>query len=577
MADKASKKEQSGFNEVQTMFAMSVDDAYRVERVLARSAQCVTELVTIDGSGPFVRKRIPSDRAQRNMWAALSMCRCPYLPRVRATYEMPDQFIVVCDYVVGETLEQAVAQRGALQAAEAVRLVSNLCDAVSDLHAHGIIHCDISPSNVVVSRGEAHLIDLGIARMAADEGLHDAGSYGTWGFAAPEQYGFAKVDARSDVYALGRLLGFMLTGARPDDAGCDRAPLDRAAAPSGLRHVIERASAFEPSARYQTVEELARELRALGRGSERADGAETVGIGVRSDVGKGGSRTAAPTRTKGHGMRASRAKAIGAIVLAGAIVGAIALMSLLPSGGLEDLLPGGAVDEGQIAAGGDTLGGAGGEGAEAVVSQDGGSGLSGVSAADAADVLEVAESWWGIDDGFVVAVVGLKNTSDTQLVEFPRVSIVGRDADGRVLFTSSALWSAIRPGETLYESLPVSLAEESGALLSVVEFEPIDPGSSSVAPYAGGIPDFKVENATAIDRSGSVIVTGDVVAVDAEELGGDVSGAVVTAIVRDGSGAIVGGGSAGVEVSPSRPSAAFEILVNGERDYATVDVRTTFY
>lgn len=54
------------------MHAMSIDDAYRVERVLARGVGGVTELVTIEGSGPFVRKKIPRDQARRAVWSAVA-------------------------------------------------------------------------------------------------------------------------------------------------------------------------------------------------------------------------------------------------------------------------------------------------------------------------------------------------------------------------------------------------------------------------------------------------------------------------------------------------------------------------
>ena len=70
----------------QAMHAMSIDDAYHVERTLARGPSGVTELVSIDGNGPFVRKKIPSPLAQRNVWAALSACQSNRLPRVEATY-----------------------------------------------------------------------------------------------------------------------------------------------------------------------------------------------------------------------------------------------------------------------------------------------------------------------------------------------------------------------------------------------------------------------------------------------------------------------------------------------------------
>lgn len=97
----------------QAMHAMSIDDAYHVERTLARGPSGVTELVSIDGNGPFVRKKIPSPLAQRNVWAALSACQSNRLPRVEATYELPDRFVIVYDYVPGSTLAQIAEEKRA--------------------------------------------------------------------------------------------------------------------------------------------------------------------------------------------------------------------------------------------------------------------------------------------------------------------------------------------------------------------------------------------------------------------------------------------------------------------------------
>ena len=107
----------------QTAHAMGIDDTYRVERTLARGQGGVTELVSIDGIGPFVRKKIPSQLAQRNVWAALSACTNPRLPHVEATYELPDHFVVVYDYVSGRPLEHVVQQQGKLPERTATQLI----------------------------------------------------------------------------------------------------------------------------------------------------------------------------------------------------------------------------------------------------------------------------------------------------------------------------------------------------------------------------------------------------------------------------------------------------------------------
>lgn len=149
----------------QAMHAMSIDDAYHVERTLARGPSGVTELVSIDGNGPFVRKKIPSPLAQRNVWAVLSACQSNRLPRVEATYELPDRFVIVYDYVPGSTLAQIVEENGRLAPNVAVQLIDQICEAVQELHQHGVIHRDITPANIILARDGAHLIDFGIARI----------------------------------------------------------------------------------------------------------------------------------------------------------------------------------------------------------------------------------------------------------------------------------------------------------------------------------------------------------------------------------------------------------------------------
>ncbi len=240
---------------------MSIDDTYRVERVLARGETGVTELVTIDGAGPFVRKKMEAKPANRRVWAALGACESPRLPHVEASYELPDQFVVVYDFVPGETLESLVARRGALAANEAVQAARGICEACAELHAHGVIHRDITPTNVILSADGAHLIDLGIARMRVEGASKDTTSLGTWGYASPEQYGFAQTDARSDVYSIGRVLGYLLTGVRAGDDDFDAALANACQGEAAaLGRVVERACAFEPSARYQSAGEMAAAL-----------------------------------------------------------------------------------------------------------------------------------------------------------------------------------------------------------------------------------------------------------------------------------------------------------------------------
>ncbi len=241
----------------QTMRSMVRDDAYRVERVLADGPSGRTELVSLDGEGPLVRKRIPAALANAAAWAAAMELEEPLLPRIEELYRMPDQLVVVYEYVPGASVEELVATQGSLKPSQAVAVLRDVCHAVGALHARGVVHRDITPGNVIVAADGAHLVDLGIARQRSTTARRDTTTLGTWGFAAPEQYGFAQTDARSDVYSLGRLLGYMLTGVLPDAPSFDDALDDRLLVPASLARVVRTATAFEPSQRYQSAIQMA--------------------------------------------------------------------------------------------------------------------------------------------------------------------------------------------------------------------------------------------------------------------------------------------------------------------------------
>lgn len=103
-----------GPREGRVLHAMSIDDAYEVQRVLSSGPGGRTEVVAIDGFGPYLRKKIPSSLVDRRVWTALSECSSLRLPHVVATYETPDEFVVVCDFVPGDTLHEIVSARGRL-------------------------------------------------------------------------------------------------------------------------------------------------------------------------------------------------------------------------------------------------------------------------------------------------------------------------------------------------------------------------------------------------------------------------------------------------------------------------------
>lgn len=244
--------------DAQLMAALEKDEAYHVERVLASGEAGSTEVVSRPGAeylgeGPLVRKRVKRDVANVEVFSRLSSAAGKHLPHVVETYDLPDQVVIVREYVYGASLASCVAEAGRMGEIAAGHVVADVCDAVATLHERGIVHRDVSPRNAILSSRGAVLIDLGIARTYVEGAPRDTTRLGTWGFASPEQYGFAQTDGRSDVYSIGCLLGYMLTGVTPDAEGYAAALADSAVVRPELRRIVEKACSFEPSERYQSA------------------------------------------------------------------------------------------------------------------------------------------------------------------------------------------------------------------------------------------------------------------------------------------------------------------------------------
>lgn len=582
-----------GLNSEQVMHAMGIDDAYRVQRVLVRNANGVTELVTIEDAGPFVRKKMPLQSANRAVWAALAGSACPRLPQVAATYEMPDWFVVVYDYVPGESLANAVERAGALGAVIAAQVAQDVCEALSALHTLHVAHLDIAPANIILAADGAHLVDFGNARVlgsldaasagAADKAATGSGAAGasrpkgTWGFAAPEQY-FYKVDERSDIFAAGRLLGYMLTGIQPDDeniADFEAALLDEDRVPAALRVVVERASRFEPSARYQSVDELSLAIfRAL-----RGDGADTVADNAAADkdnaVQRDEGRRQSGPKQQVDGRRGSRPAQIALVVLACAT----ALMSLTVCA--KVLM--GRKGEDQQAAGqqatsqqvpGDVLGVSDSDGG---VQLDDDNGSNTVPArATASDIerayqsLKISESGWHVDsNGYVDYALTIQNTSEDLIVEYPEVIITGRAADGSVVFSKSQVMGVVYPG---YD-LTFACMTGDGTAPATVEFALGKPQDYQVSVGTGHPTEYKVLDQTARKGgAGKLAVSGEIEKTVEGDEWLDSQGVWLSVILRDDQGQIVYGWNGFVDSPGLGEQMPFSIEVYSVPDYATVEV-----
>ena len=137
-------------------------------------------------------------------------------------------------------------------------LFLQICFAVRELHEcinPPVIHRDLKPSNIIISPSGPQLIDFGIARLWHEDAECDTTHFGTRCYAPPEQFGFGQTSVRSDIYALGKVLFFCLTGRQPPNA-IDVSSCEEAGVAHSIARVICKACAFDPRERYASVREL---------------------------------------------------------------------------------------------------------------------------------------------------------------------------------------------------------------------------------------------------------------------------------------------------------------------------------
>lgn len=200
---------------------------------------------------------------------------------------------IVMRLIEGETMRDRIERDGPLPPGEAARIVRRLAIAIQHAHSRHVIHRDLKPSNVILEGGEPVVVDLGLSKnlVGAESFTGKGDLLGSPLFMAPEQLYGEKADERSDVFALGGLLVYLLSGQTPrglDDFRLRRTPELRLprTVPSGLSAICARALAEAPERRFRSAAELAEVLGdwmagrslELGGRSLRAPGVILAGV-----------------------------------------------------------------------------------------------------------------------------------------------------------------------------------------------------------------------------------------------------------------------------------------------------------
>ncbi len=314
---------------------------YHVERLLGRGGMGAVYLARdLRLDRPVALKVLPADVAHdsalrdrflRESRIAASFSH-PNIVPVHAVEEQDDLLAFAMGYVEGESLAERVARNGPLTGRETVRMLQDVAYALAYAHARGVVHRDIKPDNIMLDRatGRALVMDFGIARRTTAaaqpaDGLTRIGEVvGTPEYMSPEQATGDTIDGRSDLYSLGLVAWFALTGRVAMAGGSTQQVLARqltTALPSiasqrpdvaaALAEVIGCCLAKEPAERFTDAAALVEAL-------ERAQLA--------------GPDIPLPVR-----MLASELGTIGMVVLFASLIGAVLFARLNPDTHLDDV------------------------------------------------------------------------------------------------------------------------------------------------------------------------------------------------------------------------------------------------
>jgi serine/threonine protein kinase len=244
----------------------------------------------------------------------------------------------VMPFIAGKSVRARLEEEKFLSIDEAIRITSEVCDALDFAHARGVVHRDIKPENILLQDGHAIVADFGIARVIAEQGatLTQTGlSLGTAQYMSPEQASAEKVDGRSDIYSLGCVLYEMLVGEPPFTGPNAMAILARAitqpvpsirvvrtSVPEAIEFAVLKSLERVPIDRFQSAKEFRDAI---------VDWDDSASATKMRKAYTSAYRTGVVPAQTGAGWRAPRNIAIIAVVVLAAVGGTVFAMRRKPA------------------------------------------------------------------------------------------------------------------------------------------------------------------------------------------------------------------------------------------------------
>ncbi|HJR36669.1 MAG TPA: bifunctional serine/threonine-protein kinase/formylglycine-generating enzyme family protein [Gemmatimonadales bacterium] len=266
----------------------ALGDAFRVEtelpaggmsRIFLANEQSLNRRVVVKVLPPNMTSEVSAARFRQEM-EMLARLQHPHILPILSSGTRGELLYYIMPFVAGESLRHRLSEHGKLPVEDAIRILTEVADALGYAHAAGVLHRDIKPENILLEGRHAVLADFGVARALVDARtgakLTATGvSVGTPGYMSPEQVSGDSIDARADLYALAVVGYEMLSGKPPFEGPSAQAVLTahlitpplpltevRPEVPAHVSRAISRALSKRPEERFLTGQEFA---DALGR------------------------------------------------------------------------------------------------------------------------------------------------------------------------------------------------------------------------------------------------------------------------------------------------------------------------